>query len=232
MAKMEINVAGAFPMLGMPTHRDLPVETVRSLLQTQALLLTRGMPMALQTQSGGSIVHHARTHCAYNFLKSECTHLFFVDSDMEWDAEDFFRFVALGCVMECVCATYTRKKDEPEFFVDTQGKALTNNEYGCIPVQGAGLGFTIIQRKVMEQIGAKQPVLKYAGIDEPIPRYFRCDEIDGEARGEDHAFFADVRELGYKVYLDPTVTLGHVGSKVYKASIMDNIVTNLAEAAA
>jgi hypothetical protein len=32
------------------------------------------------------------------------------------------------------------------------------------------------------------------------------------------AFFADVRELGYDVWLDPTINVGHVGSHVFRAN--------------
>ena len=52
---------------------------------------------------------------------------------------------------------------------------------------------------------------------------FRCDIHDGETRGEDHAFFSDVRDLGYRVQLDPDVTLSHIGHKSYKASVWEAI---------
>jgi hypothetical protein len=35
------------------------------------------------------------------------------------------------------------------------------------------------------------------------------------------AFFSDIRDLGYQVNIDPNVTLGHVGPKEYRASILD-----------
>jgi len=38
---------------------------------------------------------------------------------------------------------------------------------------------------------------------------------DFEERGEDYSFFTDVRSLGYKVWLDPSVKPGHIGAKVY-----------------
>jgi hypothetical protein len=39
-------------------------------------------------------------------------------------------------------------------------------------------------------------------------------------RGEDGAFFDDIRALGHKVWLDPTIELGHVGTKVYRVASM------------
>jgi hypothetical protein len=45
-------------------------------------------------------------------------------------------------------------------------------------------------------------------------RPFHADDPGGG--GEDVAFFADVRALGFKVWLDATINLGHVGAKVYR----------------
>jgi hypothetical protein len=44
---------------------------------------------------------------------------------------------------------------------------------------------------------------------------------DAEERGEDAIFFSDVRALGYKVWIDPTIRLGHVGPKIYEGCVED-----------
>jgi hypothetical protein len=53
-----------------------------------------------------------------------------------------------------------------------------------------------------------------------VPDVFRLDRVKTNGRrtaqGEDMAFFADLRELGYDVWLDPTIQLGHVGNYVYR----------------
>lgn len=222
---MKLDMAGVSVMLAMPVHRDLPVQTVRSLLETQGVMQENNIPLVLHLEVGGSLVHHARTVIAHHFLKGECNRLFWIDSDIAWSGQDFLRFIALSTKMEVVCGSYPCKSDPPLFFLnlDDADAQLEANEYGCLPVKGAGLGFTIVQRQVMERLAEKAPKLIYPRINEPIPRIFRCDELNGEARGEDMAFFADVRELGYRVNLDPSITLGHVGSKEYSASIGDFI---------
>lgn len=208
-------------MLAMPTHRDLPIQTVRSLLETQGLMQENNIPFVLHMENGGSLVHHSRTIVAYEFLKSDCNRLFWVDSDISWRGKDFLKFVALSTKMEVVCGAYPTKSDEPLFFLNVKDDALETNEYGCLPIDGIGLGFTIIQREVIEKLAERAPKLKYPKIDQPIPRFFRCDDNNGEARGEDMAFFSDIRDLGYRVNLDPSITLGHNGSKEYSASIGD-----------
>jgi hypothetical protein len=175
---------------------------------------------------GGPLVHHSRTSLVHRFMESNYSHLFQIDSDIIWKASDFLKALALSTKMEVVCATYPAKTDNPIFFVrtDSPDGVVESNEYGCLPIRGAGLGFTVTQRKVIEALYSVAPKRYYHGYKEPIPRVFRCDEDGLDARGEDMAFFADIRKLGYKVHLDPTISLGHIGSKVYSASVANHIV--------
>jgi hypothetical protein len=223
---MKIDVAGVRVMLAMPTHRDIPAPTVRSLLETQYELAVAGIQSDIEMQVGGSIVHHARTKAAWHFLKSDCTHLFWVDSDMVWAASDFKRLLALGTVLDCVFAAYPCRADPIRFFLSINDTlSYETNEFGCLPVRGAGLGFCCVQRKVIQAIADESPKLKYPDIDDgPVPRMFRCDEKDGYARGEDIAFFDDVKRLGFQPWLDPSIELGHFGSKEYRAKLSDHLV--------
>lgn len=222
----EISMAGVSVFLAMPAHRDLPVQTVASLLATQGELHRRNIPYQIEVVHGGSLVHHARSKLAHLFLQSKCTHLFWVDSDMAWQPEDFLRLLAIGTHLSCVGAIYTTKTDIPTFQLNVETAHVRSNEFQCIPVSGFGLGFTCVQRPLMEALAHKAPRRRFPGITDPIPHIFRCDDAPGadgvmEPRGEDIAFFADVRSLGHDVWLDPNITLGHVGPKVYSASFLE-----------
>lgn len=215
-------MAGVSVMLAMPTHRDIPAGTVASLLATQDLMRVKGIPYETQLQVGNSLVTHARSKIAHTFLKSDKSLLFWVDSDIEWEAKDFLRLCALATKMDIVGGAYPAKKDPIVFFLDpSSGGEIESNEYGCLKIGGWGMGFTVVNRRVIEAVADKSPKLKFNGSDEPIASMFRCDEIDGYARGEDMAFFADIKDLGFEAFLDPSVTLGHIGSKTYTASIAD-----------
>lgn len=219
---LTFDMAGTSVMLAMPTHRDIPTGTVISLLETQDALTSRRIPFEIQLQVGNSLVTHARSKIADVFLKSDKSLLFWVDSDIEWKAKDFLRLCALATKMDVVGGAYPAKKEPITFFLDpSSGGEIESNEYGCLKIGGWGMGFTVVTRRVMEALAAKSPKLIFNGSSEPIPHIFRCDEHDGYARGEDMAFFADVKDLGFEAFLDPSVTLGHVGSKTYTASIAD-----------
>lgn len=223
---MQIGMAGISCFLAMPISRDLPPATVMSLLETQDLMHTHNIPFNVNFEVGGSIVTHSRNALIHRFMETDYSRMFCVDSDISWKAADFLKLLALSAKMDVVCGAYPTKSDNPVFFIrtDTPDGIVESNEYGCLPIKGIGLGFTVISRKVIEELCSKAPKRIFPFSKEPVPRVFRLDEEGIEARGEDMAFFADIRELGYPVYLDPAISLGHIGPKTYTASVADFIV--------
>jgi hypothetical protein len=216
-----IDLAELRVMVGIPAGRDLPALTVKSLLATQALCRDKQVPFDLGMVIGSAVVQWARDEVVDLFLKSEATRLFWIDSDMVWEPEQFMRMLALSQYREVICAAYPAKKDQPTFYVNYDEQGLVRGEYGLLEIKGVGLGFTVIARHVIEKLAAKAPRVSDGISQRTLASVFRIGATDGKREGEDMAFFRDIRELGYKVWLDPTVSLGHYGSKVYTGSIQD-----------
>jgi hypothetical protein len=217
------DLSGVSVMLAMPAHRDIPVETAISLVAIIDKMNAIGMPFEIQIQKGGSIIEWARSRCVHLFLQSDKNRLFWMDSDIVCQAEDFVRIVALSTKLECIGAVYPAKTDDMPFYLNLDGDRLESDEHGCLPIGGIGLGFCCVQRDVIEKLAATAPLLKMQNGEE-MRHLFRCDSKDGVFRGEDMAFCADIRALGYQVKFDPAVKLGHVGPKVYSADIRDSLV--------
>ena len=218
---MSFDMAGVSVMLAMPINRDLPWQTAKSLLDTSIELQKRGIPFEVQFVVGSSIIEVARSKIADTFLHGEMNRLFMLDSDQSWAAKDAIRLLALSTKMPVVLGAYPAKRDPPTFLLSPEDGDVTMNEWGCLPIKGIGLGFAVVQRHVIEELAEKAPKLKFPESEEPVAHIFRCDFVNDVFRGEDMAFFADIRALGYTVYLDPTVMISHVGAKEYTASILD-----------
>ncbi len=232
---MKFDLSGVSVFIGMPAHRDIPTYTVASLMDTASTLRSQGIRCELQSQSGSSIVQSARNMTAYSFLESDYTHLFLVDSDMKWRPESFLRLLSFATAVECVGASYPMRSDPIQFclnVVDDLDKGFETNEYGLIPIKGFGLGFTCVQRKVMEELAAKARLILLPNMLSTVAHeIFRTDIVEtsratklgaaGEFRGEDMCFFHDVGELGYTVWMDPSIKLGHIGQKVFEASFSE-----------
>jgi hypothetical protein len=212
---IEMDLAGLSVMVAMPVHRDLPIETGISLGKTAAMMEARGVKYELNFQIGSSLVEAARTKCVHNFLQSSFDRLFWVDSDIVWNPDDFSRLLALSTKLPVVGAVYPIKEEtKTPFRFSFEGKQFEADEFGCFSVNGMGL-------KVIQELSDKAPKVRFPDIAEPIPHLFRCDIEGGYFRGEDIAFFSDIRGLGYPVKIDPTIKLGHVGTKTYTARLMD-----------
>lgn len=221
---MTLTLDGVRVMISMPTHRDIPPMTVVSLMTTGNALIQHKVPYTLEMQINNSLVHLARTKSAHNFLKDDWTHLFFVDSDITWNSDDFLRLCVLAThsKMDVVAVTYPYKRDPLEFHlnVEDRNEVITSNEYGCFPAKSAGLGFTIVKRKVIEALaGTVQRIdFKQEGYED-VASIFRSDIHNGVPRGEDIAFFDDIRGLGFNVWIEPNIALGHIGFKEYKGAL-------------
>jgi hypothetical protein len=219
---VKLSLSGLSVCIAMPVHRDIPPETVASLMATQHALHERGITYDVTFGVGSSVVTSARNKAVHLFLQTTCNRLFWIDSDMVWKAEHFIRLLALSQVLECVNAAYRLKRDPSPFIVDTGGPIKTN-EYGCLPNVGTGIGFCCVQRSVVEALAEKAPKLIYPDVAVPVARIFRESERDGHFVGEDIAFYEDMRSLGFNTYLDPTVWLGHVGQKVFAGTLADQL---------
>lgn len=214
--------------IGIPAGRDLPVMTVKSLLATQQLLQSRKVPCDIGMVAGSSVVQWARDEVADLFLNGPCNRLFWIDSDMVWEPWQFVRLLAMSKMHDVVCATYPAKMDQPTFFINhDKSVGMTRGEHGLVEIYGTGLGFTVMTREVMEAVAAQASVIHDEVTGKDMASIFRIDHEQRGAlrtrRGEDMAFFSDIRAMGYKVWMDPTIDLGHVGTKTYRGSVKDVI---------
>lgn len=219
--------------IAMPVNRDLPWQTALSLVETVNNLGWSRIPHSLQFLTQGSQIDHDRSALAHEFLKTDCDRIFWIDSDMSFKADAFKRILALSTVMPIVGASYPAKQDgRTEFLVALNSLEMESNEYGCVPVDGFGLGFCCIQREVIEKCAEVSQ--EFLDNGKPLKMIFRTgiDPGDGLYRSEDMHFFKLCRSLGYKVWIDPTVELGHIGCKEHRGKMIDALTPKEVEVAA
>ena len=213
-------------MIGMPIGSgSLPWPTAVSLIATIRVLDKEGIRFKIEAPTHCSVVQWARSSVAEAFLtQKDFTHLFWIDADIVWTPDDFIRLLGFGAVMGAVGATYPFKKLPIGFLVNLvgePGKAEVNG-LGCVKVESMGLGFTIVQREVMEKVAESKPMMRDDLNGQEYRDIFRVDRTPERGpRGEDVAFFADVRAAGYDVWLDPSIRLGHTGQHTFRGDPID-----------
>jgi hypothetical protein len=221
---MKFDISGISVMIILPAKGSISIPTVRSLIETADMLRSRGISYEMEFQVDGNI-EYARSKGAHRFLQSKCNRLFWIDSDMEWKSENVLRLLALSTKMDVVGGVYCARREPATFFMQfpsTEG-VHESNEWGCLPCNGFGIGFTVVSRTAVQALADVTPKIMFGLDNEPMAHLFACDVNDGSFVGEDMAFFARLRKIGYQPYFDPSLTLGHVGEKVYSASIQDHL---------
>jgi hypothetical protein len=205
----------------MPNSGIIPWHTAVSLMSTVRVLDREKIPVRIEAPVGSSVVTWARDAIVAGFLKTDFTHLFWIDSDIAWAPNDFVRLLGFGAMLDVVGATYPFKKDPFQVLVNPPRPNEVNG-LGCLRIKSMGLGFTLCKREVIEKLAAAVPTLKdpLNGIE--MPDLFRLDRgEDGGPRGEDVNFFNDVHAAGYEAWLDPSINLGHIGQKTFKGDVID-----------
>ena len=167
-----------------------------------------------------SLITRARNYLVDEFLRSDCTHLMFIDADIGFDPDDVIALSVIaetGSDKEVVCGPYPKKciswekikKAVDRGFADKDPQQLEKyvGDYVFNPTDGqdsialnepvevleGGTGFMIIQRGVFEKYKKAYPHLSYK------PDHVRTEHFDGSR--EIHAYFDCVIDPKTKRYL-------------------------------
>lgn len=206
--------------IGMPIGSgSLPWGTALSLLKTVAACKDEGIELQIESVVGCSVVSWARSGIATSFLNSDSKLLFWIDSDIIWTVDDFFRVVSMMSAHDAVGATYPFKKLNPLSFVlnhDGEPDQYTINGHGLVKIKSIGLGFFCVKRAVMEKLAAGKQTRLDPLNGQKVIDIFRIDH-----EGEDIAFMGDIRAAGFDCWLDPKISLGHIGPMIYRGNVVE-----------
>lgn len=147
-----------------------------------------------------SLITRARNYCVDEFMRSDYTHLMFIDADIGFNPHDVLALAAIAdpeSDKDIVCGPYPKKviswekikRAVDKGFADENPQRLENyvGDYVFNPADGSseialdepvevlegGTGFMMIQRKAFEKYEAAYPEFKY------LPDHVRSANFDG-----------------------------------------------------
>jgi hypothetical protein len=172
-----------------------------------------------------------RNQILAQFLASDATDLVFIDSDIGWEAKSLMRLISHD--VPIVAGIYRRKVESVSFtvqFADTKA-VKRDRATGLIEAIRVGAGFLRIRRSAIERMIAAYPNLRYS---QPLPsgkteeRYalFDTSLVNDGFCGEDYTFCDRWRATSGKIWIDPEITLRHLGTTTYTGSILDALDKN------
>jgi len=227
-----VSLEGRKLFIGIPTYDGkLSIKLAYTIAQLMPKALSMGISVQLAHVSGCSIITMARNMLVDQFLKSDCTELLFIDSDVIATADDILRLMAQSGDKDITAGSYPRRAKDKKFFMDLYYNDDNELEFdgAMMRIQRVGTGFMLIRRHVIEKIAEKSQ--KYLGQDGigQVANVFEFTMLDGKFVGEDYSFCDKARAEGFKVWLDVEISLPHVGQEEFTNDFYQEVLTPLLE---
>lgn len=230
-----MNLHIATPMYGGQCFGSYTDSMLRLLYECVKL----GIDLNWEFMYNESLIPRARDNCVHSFLKSDCTHLMFIDADIRFEPSHLIKMLLAD--KDVLCGVYPKKAinwDKVKYAIEngvTEQRQLERNSVDWVlttetlddfhlkmnaqtpqEITYGGTGFMMIKREVFEKL--KPHVITYKNntihMDEETYGFFQlCVDPDTNVLlSEDYFFCNKWREIGGKVHLAPWAILQHTGT--------------------
>lgn len=184
-------------LIGIPSLDYMHTEFVKSLAGLIIRLKNDGIDFDVHIESG-TLVYVARDKIASMAIHGKYTHVLWLDSDMVFT--DGFLDDLMFCGKPFVAGIFhsRRKGYHSALFKNLDFPNLERfEEYPNQAFEIAGCGFAgvLVSTEILKAVK-----VKYGTCFCPMKKY-----------GEDLAFCVRAKELGYKLYAEPSAVMGHIG---------------------
>jgi hypothetical protein len=224
----------------------------QSLMQLNNLFRDKEIPSMMSFMFNESLITRGRNALAHGFMKTDCTHLMFIDADIRFNPNDVIPMIEAD--KDIICGIYPKKEINWNSVKRAMDAGVANDQLKhhtgsfvvnlvdyagevTVPVNepveifNGGTGFMLIKREVFEKLAAAVPeytndVTDLAGTlgAEKIKEYFATSIEPGTNRllSEDYHFCKIWRDIGGKVYAAPWAHLSHIGSYVFEGALLSS----------
>lgn len=200
-------------LIGTPSYDGrIDVWFADSLVQTIKESYKEGVSVHIIYVSYDSLVQRARNTLFKLAVQGNYDDLFFIDSDVEWKPEWFFRL--LNRPEPIVGAALIKKSEKEGYTVKLIDKNLKySDDKQLIEVDGVGTGFMKISKFALDKLWEISDTYMNEGEEQKMVCDIKIE--NGDLVSEDFVIANKWHGLGYKVWLDPTITINHIGVKKY-----------------
>lgn len=184
-------------LIAIPTLDFMHTEFVKSLLNLTKQLNEEGIPYEVKIISG-TLVYLAREEIVSYALGYEFTHVLWLDSDMVFDGDVFDNLYELGKDFATAIFHARRPGHQSCIFKSlVPPERYKWNEYPDVPflIKGCGMASTLTSTKVLKE----------------VRDHFGNCFTPAYNLGEDLAFCKRADELGFEIWCEPFVRVGHIG---------------------
>lgn len=231
--RIDADLRGLRVAIATPCHDGkLLHQYFTSFVSTICMFQAAGISYDAMVLPNESLIGRARNAILKQFLAGSCDYLLMIDADMGWDAMAVHRL--LSYKKDVVAAAGRRKSDHVTFCVNPEGPPLRIDPgTGLIAAKEVGAAFMLLSRSVVERaMRVYERDLTYVDMGTGVEYVNLFDtrfESGGAPNGkglmwsEDYEFCKKLRAMGVDVWVDPSVSLAHVGSKAYAGAFIDSL---------
>jgi len=234
--KRPIDLNGRKLMIAIPAYDGrLNIKTAIALAQLTPQTNKFGVMLYISHISGCSLITKARNALVADFLDTDADTLLFIDSDVIVTPESVLRLLAVSLGKDITAGVYPRRGADRKFFMDLHLDKDTNSlvfdDNGLLQIERIGTGFMMIQRHVLETMVKNHPEWRYVNDTKNRDEHaiFDFGIYDGKYYGEDYLFCDRARADGFTVFLDPTISLPHVGTEEFERNFEEEALKPLLE---
>lgn len=181
-------------LIAIPCMDEIDVGFVQSLMDLQTVGETKTYFLS------GSLIYEARERLAAMAVNNGFDHILWLDSDQMFKPTLMIDFVSSEKDMVTGVIPMRRPPYIPCVYKvkDDELKQVTELGDRLFEVDGCGFGAVFMKTEILQKCFDK-----YKTCFQPIYGY-----------GEDLSFCLRVKELGYKIYADPRIDIGHIAKTV------------------
>lgn len=206
-------------VIAIPAYAaTISLATMRSIVHDLMQLMRRGDTVSVEDECGNTDITDARAAIVGKFLAGPGTDLVMVDHDVCWEASALLKLVDYP--VDFVSGLYPQRSDPIKFnlrYLDDKPEIWGDPKTGLIEVGGVSAGFMRCSRKMLEKMAEAYPGLAYDRGDKKFWGFFDPYRLDDGKRklSEDYSFCQRWRDIGGKVWADPSIKMGHIGLKTF-----------------
>lgn len=181
-------------LIAIPCMDEIDVGFVQSLMDLQTVGETKTYFLS------GSLIYEARERLASMAVNNGYDHILWLDSDQMFKPTLMIDFVSSEKDMVTGVIPMRRPPYIPCVYKiqDDELKQVTELGDRLFEVDGCGFGAVFMKTELLQKCFDK-----YKTCFQPLYGY-----------GEDLSFCLRVKELGYKIYADPRIDIGHIAKTV------------------
>lgn len=187
-------------VIGVPVSDTDAMRALTAQAIGGAIIKAGGIVIDMVLRRSCDIVSN-RTWLVNYALKTEATHILFVDADMVFPADAISRLLSRG---KDIIGVEYKKREFPISWTYKLLDGVERSENEPYKVSHTGAGLLLIHLDVFRNWKTADPFFN-----------FGRDSQGALALGEDAWFCNAARDNGYDTWADPTIQVGHIGEYVY-----------------